>query len=152
MAAETVHDAAAELVAGGRARVEASQGPADDGQALLSRGGGDVAGLEAHGRAKEDGERAGDVGDDALRFGDLPLPIGTALIDAETVVVEGMIPDRVLFSDHAAEEGGMFFCKAADDEKGCANVVGGEDVENLWGELRMRAVVEGEGHGVSWGE
>ena len=111
VAGGTGEDALREFFGGDRPRVEAADGPPDEGKACLPGSGGDVAGFEAHGGAEEDGGWPVIWGaDDALGFVDLAgTPVVALLVDAEAVVVEGVVADGVAFAGDAFDDVGVLF-------------------------------------------
>lgn len=129
--------------------VVGTDGPADDGEAEFPGGGGEGAGFEAHRGAEEEGRVAGDVGDDFLGGFELVSPVGKFAVDAEVVVVEGVVAEGVAGVVNAANEGGVGLGVVADDEEGGGSVVGGEGIEDLGGDFGVGAIVEGEGDGIA---
>ncbi len=149
VATEAGDDALGETVGGHRAGIETADGPADDGEAMLFGRCGDVAGLKSHGGTKEHGRHPRDVGEDALGFADLAVPVEATLMKGEAVVIEGVVCNRVLLGDHAADERGVGLGEASDDEKGGGGAMLGENIEQARGKLRMRAIIEGECDGIA---
>jgi hypothetical protein len=132
--------------------VVGSDGPADDGQAEFFGGGGEGARFEAHGGTEEEGGMAGDVGDDFLGGLQLVEPIGAVAVDAEVVVVEGVVAKGVARVVDAAKKGGVGLGMVADDEEGSFGVVGREGVEDAGSDFGVGAVVEGEGDSIALGD
>jgi hypothetical protein len=132
--------------------VVGSDGPADDGEAEFFGGGGEGARFEAHGGTEEEGGMAGDVGDDFLGGFELVGPVGAVAVDAEVVVVEGVVAKGVARVVDAAKKGGVGLGMVADDEEGSFGVVGREGVEDAGSDFGVGAVVEGEGDSIALGD
>jgi len=112
----------------------------------------DLCGVAGHlpvGGAKDPGPLSDEVADEKLVGDDLPGLLGWGQAGEQLVTV-GVVADEVAFEVGAGEDGaGAAFGihgepHAVDKERGL-DAVAMEDVEDLRGVVRMRAVVEGEG-------